>query len=68
MKFKTSINCGGCVAAVSPVLNNISEIKQWHVDTENPGKILTVEAEDSLTPQEIIDKLSKVGHKAQLVG
>lgn len=67
MKFKTSINCGGCIAAVTPVLNAITEITHWEVDTNNQDKILTVEAEKSLSPQEIIEKLSRVGHKAELL-
>ncbi len=42
--FKTNINCGGCVAKITPVLNDISAIENWHVDTGNKDKLLTVEA------------------------
>lgn len=43
--FKTNINCGGCIAAVTPKLEAVPEINSWHVDTDNPDKILTVELE-----------------------
>lgn len=48
-KYKTNINCGGCVNAVTPHLNKIKGIKNWKVDTDNPEKILTVEAETANT-------------------
>lgn len=59
MKFKTNINCGGCVASVTPHLNKIEGIS-WKVDTDNPDKILTVET-DSASEQEIIDAVKKAG-------
>lgn len=59
MKFKTNINCGGCIASVTPYLNQIEEIS-WKVDTENPDKILTVEAQKA-SQEEIIDAVKKAG-------
>lgn len=41
LQFKTNINCGGCVAKVTPFLNQLEEIENWKVDTANPNKILT---------------------------
>ncbi len=38
LKFKTNINCGSCVAAVKPHLDNATDIISWSVDTENPDK------------------------------
>lgn len=46
LKFKTNINCGGCVKAVSGFLNEVQGISNWAVDTQNPDKILSVEGED----------------------
>ena len=43
LKFKTNINCGGCIATVTPVLNTLEGIFKWDVDTANREKILTVE-------------------------
>lgn len=59
MKFKTNINCGNCIATVTPFLNNIEGIN-WKVDTENPEKILTVET-DSASENEIIEAVKKAG-------
>lgn len=59
MKFKTSINCGGCVAKVTPQLNAIEGI-QWEVDITNPDKILTVSGED-IQEAQIFDAVRKVG-------
>lgn len=46
LKFKTNINCGGCVKSVTPHLNSLDEVESWKVDTNNPDKILEVEAEE----------------------
>lgn len=43
LKFKTNINCSGCINAVAPHLNQVEGITQWQVDTLDPEKILTVE-------------------------
>lgn len=43
LKFKTNINCGGCIKAVRPFLDEVQGIDNWTVDTENPDKILSVE-------------------------
>ena len=42
LQFKTNINCGGCIKAVTPALNGEKAIQTWQVDTANPDKILTV--------------------------
>lgn len=64
LKFKTNVNCGGCVATVTPHLNQIKGIGKWNVDTSNPLKILTVEAFD-VVPEVIIEKLKEAGYKAE---
>lgn len=40
--FKTNINCGSCVANVTPFLEKAQSIDDWQVDTANKDKILTV--------------------------
>ena len=66
LKFKTNVNCGGCVATVTPHLNQIKGIGKWNVDTANPQKILTVE-DSELGPEVIIEKLKSAGYKAELI-
>jgi copper chaperone len=68
LKFKTNVNCGGCIANVTPYLTSIKEIIKWSVDTENPSKILTIESEDIIAPSQIVNALSAAGYKAELVG
>ena len=64
LQFKTNINCGGCVAKVTPHLNKETEIKNWKVDTANPQKILTVETEN-LSAKEVMQVVSKAGFKIE---
>jgi len=67
LRFKTNINCGGCIKAVTPHLNRTEGIKEWNVDIENPDKILTVEA-DGLNSEDIEDVVEKAGFKAEAIG
>ena len=65
-QFKTNINCGGCIAAVTPHLNANSDIKHWEVDTQNPQKVLTVET-DNLSSDMVKDIVIKAGYKAESI-
>lgn len=66
LKFKTNINCSGCVKAVTPHLEKAQGINSWKVDTENPEKILTVEAE-GVDADDVIDTIEKAGFKAEAI-
>lgn len=66
LKFKTNINCGGCVKAVAPHLDKTEGIKSWQVDTVNPNKILTVEA-DGASAEAVRSVVEKAGFKAEAV-
>jgi copper chaperone len=63
--FKTNINCGGCIASVTPALNQLDEIESWSVDTENPDKILSVELEEEADPTSILEAVSKAGFRIE---
>lgn len=63
-KVMGNINCGGCVATVTLVLNGLKNIAHWEVDTNNPDKILTVKADEHLKATEIIDTLKQKGYNA----
>lgn len=67
LKFKTNINCGGCIASVTPSLNNLKGVKHWQVDTTNPDKVLSIEAEYGLKANDVVDALKNKGFKAQAV-
>jgi copper chaperone len=63
-RFKTDINCAGCVAQITPYLNDNPAIRQWKVDTANRNKILTIET-GTLQKEEIKAILAKAGFKAE---
>jgi copper chaperone len=63
-QFKTNINCSGCVAKVTPYLDANNEIKNWHVDIDNPKKVLTVET-DNLTDEMVSTIVKTAGFKAE---
>lgn len=63
--YKTNINCGGCIASVTPALNQIDEIESWSVDTDNPEKILSVELEDGTDAQCVIDAVALAGFRIE---
>jgi len=62
-KFKTNINCGGCIKSVTPYLDELKGI-EWNVDTNDKRKVLEVKTEN-LSEQEIIDKVHEAGYEAQ---
>ncbi len=66
LSFKTNINCGGCVATVRPALDGNSGIAEWHVDTLNKDKILTVKTAGA-TSEEIINTVKNAGFKIEAV-
>jgi copper chaperone len=66
LKFKTSINCSGCVASVTPTLNTMEGIENWQVDVNDPRKVLEIQTK-SVSDQEIVQKLASIGYKAELL-
>ena len=64
LKFKSNIKCGGCIAKVTPVLNQTEGINKWEVDILTPEKILSVETE-TLKADDIIKAVASAGFKAE---
>ncbi len=67
VKFKTTIKCSGCVATVTPGLNEAVGANNWQVDLQSPDKILTVNTTDKEKETAVIQKLQEVGYKAEKV-
>ncbi len=63
LKFKTNINCNGCIAKVTPSLNSAGGIDKWEVDTNNPQKILTIQT-NGLSEADIITVVKDAGYQA----
>lgn len=67
LKFKTTIKCAGCVAQVTPFLNNAVGEDNWEVDIQRPDKVLTITSGKKLEKNAIIETLKEAGFKAELV-
>ncbi len=65
LRFKTNIKCGGCVATVTPFLNDIEQLDGWNVDIASPDKILTVQTTDNRIGEEVKRAIEKAGFKAE---
>ena len=65
IKFKTTIKCSGCVAKVTPFLNEVLGQDQWEVDIMSPSKVLTVVGETN--EARIREAVTKAGFKAELL-
>ena len=63
LKFKTTLKCGGCVAAIKPKMDQLKNIKKWEVDLTQPIKILTLEGDD-LDENVIINTIKEAGFEA----
>lgn len=66
IKFKTNINCGGCVAKVTPFLNEGEGNCHWNVDTACKDKILSVHSK-GITEEEVIQKVQEAGFKIEIL-
>ena len=66
LKFKTNVKCGGCIATVTPHLNQLKGIISWNVDTTDPLKIMTVETE-GISAEEITSVMKTAGYQAELI-
>lgn len=66
IQFKTNIKCGGCIAKITPHLDQASGVKNWEVDTDNPNKILSVDLE-GIDSNDLIQLVQDAGFKAELL-
>ena len=64
MRFKTNINCSGCIAKVTETLDSTVGKDLWSVDTSNPEKILSV-ANAAIASNAVISALHQIGFKVE---
>lgn len=64
-KFKTNIKCSGCVATVTPHLNEVAGEDNWQVDLTDPSKLLTVTGD--VGEEKVKEALRKAGYNAEKV-
>ncbi len=58
--YKTNINCGGCIATVTPFLDKSESVERWSVDTDSKHRLLTVEGAD-LNKDEVVALVKSAG-------
>lgn len=63
IELKTNIMCSSCIAKVTPTLNELVGEGNWKVDTINPQKVLTVNAQN-VDESKVIEAVQKAGYKA----
>ena len=66
VKFKTNINCGSCIKSVTPFLNEVDNLDEWKVDTDNPDKILEVELDDE-DETTVIKAVKEAGYEIEII-
>ena len=66
VKYKTNINCGGCINSVTPFLNELDNIDSWKVDIQNPDKILQINLEDE-NEKTVIEAVEKAGFEIEKI-
>ncbi len=66
VKFKTNINCSGCIKSVTPFLNEVDNLDTWKVDTDNPDKILDVTLDDE-NETTVINAVKNAGYEIEKV-
>lgn len=67
LTFKTNIKCSGCIATATPFLDKVAGKNNWEVDVANPEKILRIEADHSVTAEQVIKAVKEAGYKADLL-
>jgi copper chaperone CopZ len=63
-QFKTNISCGGCVATVTPFLNEVAGAGGWQVDTTKPEKTLTI-SNESISDDAVAEAVKKAGFRLE---
>lgn len=63
-RFTSNINCGSCIAKVSPFLEGETRIQHWEVDTSKPDKTLTVKVE-GMSEVEVVALVASAGYVAE---
>ena len=64
-RFKTTLKCAGCVAKLTPCMDELLPHGDWQVDLNSPDKVVTVTT--GLPAGKIVEVIESAGFKAQLL-
>lgn len=69
LRFKTNLKCNGCIQAITPGMNEITEISSWKVFLDDPDKILEVnhQNDEKELSEKVINAVSKAGYSIEKV-
>ena len=65
LKFKTNIKCSGCIAKVTPHLDEAVGDGKWEVDLTDPSKVLTVAHETDVA--KVKGAVERAGYRAEKI-
>lgn len=68
-RYKTNINCLGCVSQIKPHLDKLEqtkEIEHWKVDLQDPNHILTIYT-SSMSDEQVRSTISAAGFRAEQI-
>ncbi|EFJ44158.1 hypothetical protein VOLCADRAFT_82965 [Volvox carteri f. nagariensis] len=61
--LKVEMMCNGCVAAVQRVLGKMEGVESYNVSLEEQKVVV----KGNVSPQDVLEKISKTGKKTELV-
>ncbi len=64
--FRTNIMCNGCIAKITPILDNAQGIASWQVDLKSPDRLLTV-TPDGITEADLLAIVRAAGFTIERV-
>jgi copper chaperone len=67
IKLKTSLKCNGCLATITPFLNQLEGLGEWSVDLVDPNRTLTAEV-SAISAEDVIAVIRKAGFSAEKIG
>ncbi len=65
LKFKTDIKCAGCIAKVTPHLNEVIGENNWNVDIADPAKVLSVPS--TVEESKVKEAITKAGYRLEKI-
>ena len=63
--LSTDLHCDSCVSVVNPILQDDPSIKEYNINLDHPGKLITIQG-NGLKTENLISKLEDAGYQAQL--
>lgn len=64
LRFKTNLQCGGCVRSATPFLNEAVGEGKWTVDVNSEQKVLEI-VDKQVETQTVLNALAEAGFEAE---